>query len=99
LDREIYFVLADLVAEVGPVFQDNHRVGGGLTVGAITDITERWTFAVSGSYLNFPLGDKSDEWRLSTQQRYTLRRNFAVRFDFNHRARTQEIVLNLQAFF
>ena len=99
LNREIYFGMADLVTEVGPVFQGNHRAGGGLTVGALTDITEHWKFAISGSYLNFPLGDKSDEWRLSVQQRYTLRRNFAVRFDFNHRDRTQELVLNLQAFF
>jgi hypothetical protein len=98
LKREVYFGLAEFSSEVGPVFQRNHRVGGGLTVGAMTDITERWKFAVSGSYLNFPLGDKSDEWRLSTQQRYTLRRNFAVRFDFNHRARTQELLVNLQAF-
>ena len=99
LKRQVYFGLAEFSTEVGPVFHGNHRVGGGLTVGAVTDITERWKFAVSGSYLNFPLGEKSDEWRLSTQQRYTLRRNFAVRFDFNHRARTQEIVVNLQAFF
>jgi hypothetical protein len=99
LNREVYFGLAELSTEVGRVFHGNHRVGGGLTVGATAGITDRWKFALSGSYLNFPLGDKSDEWRLSAQQRYTLKRNFDLRFDFNHRAQTQELVLNLQAFF
>ncbi len=83
LNREVYFGLAEFATEVGRVFHGNHRVGGGLTVGAMADITDRWKFAVSGSYMNFPLGDKSDEWRLAAQQRYTLKRNFALRFDFN----------------
>lgn len=99
LNREIYFGLAEFATEVGRVFHGNHRVGGGLTVGAMADITDRWKFAVSGSYMNFPLGDKSDEWRLAAQQRYTLKRNFALRFDFNQRARTPELLFNLQAFF
>ena len=65
----------------------------------MADISDRWKFAVSGSYLNFPLGDKSDEWRISAQQRYTLYKNFALRFEFNQRARTQEYLLNLHAYF
>ncbi len=99
LNREVYFGLAEFATEVGRVFHGNHRVGGGLTVGAMADITDRWKFAISGSYMNFPLGDKSDEWRLAAQQRYTLTRNFALRFDFNQRARSQELLFNLQAFF
>jgi hypothetical protein len=99
LNREVYFGLAEFAAEVGPVFHGNHRLGGGLTVGALVDVTDRWKFAFSGGYLNFPVGEKSDEWRLTAQQRYTVTRNFALRFDFNQRGRTQELVLNLQAFF
>jgi hypothetical protein len=99
LNREVYFGFAEFATELGRVFHGNHRVGGGLTVGAMADITDRWKLAVSGSYLNFPLGDKSDEWRLAAQQRYTLKRNLALRFDFNQRVRTQELLFNLQAFF
>jgi hypothetical protein len=98
-NREVYFGLAELVSEVGPVFHGNHRLGGGLTVGAMADITERWKLAVSGSYLNFPVGDRSDEWRISAQQRYSLQKNLALRFDFNQRHGTQELLLNLHAFF
>ena len=99
LNREVYFGFADFASEVGSVFSSNHRLGGGLTLGAMADITERWKFAVSASYLNFPVGDKSDEWRVAAQQRYTLHRNFALRFEFNQRARTQEYLLNLHAYF
>jgi hypothetical protein len=99
LNREVYFALAEFATEMGPVFHGNHRVGGGVTVGAMAGITDRWKFALSGSYLNFPVGEKSDDWRLSARQRYTLNRTFALRFDFNQRAQTQEFVLNLQAFF
>ena len=76
LSREVYFGFADLAGEFGSVFNGNHRLGGGLTFGAMADISDRWKFAVSGSYLNFPLGDKSDEWRISAQQRYTLLQEF-----------------------
>jgi hypothetical protein len=99
LSREVYFGFADLAGEFGSVFNGNHRLGGGLTFGAIADISDRWKFAVSGSYLNFPLGEKSDEWRISAQQRYTLHKNFALRFEFNQRDQTQQYLLNLHAYF
>ncbi|MEX0805555.1 MAG: DUF4105 domain-containing protein [Candidatus Binatia bacterium] len=99
LKREVYFGFAELASEFGPVFNGNHRIGGGATVGALADITERWKFAVSGTYVNFPLGDKSDEWRFSAQHRYTLHQNLALRFEYNRRPRNQEYVLNLLAYF
>jgi hypothetical protein len=65
----------------------------------LADITERWKIGFSGTYLNFPAGDKSAEWRFGAQQRYTLSQNFALRFDFNQRARIQEYVFNLHGYF
>jgi hypothetical protein len=88
-----------LAAEYGRVLDSDHRIGGGATLGAMIDLTERWKMGVSGTYLNFPVGDKSSEWRVTAQQRYTLHKNVAVRFEFNRRARTQEYLLNLQAYF
>ena len=63
------------------------------------DLTERWKVGGSATYLQFPVGEKSGEWRFSAQQRYTLGKNLAVRFDFNQRASTQEYLLNLQVYF
>ncbi|MPZ76088.1 MAG: DUF4105 domain-containing protein [Deltaproteobacteria bacterium] len=99
LKSEVYFGFAELASEFGSVFNGNHRIGGGATVGALAEITERWKLALSGTYLNFPLGDKSDEWRFSAQHRYTLHRNIALRFEYNRRSRNQEYVLNLLAYF
>jgi hypothetical protein len=68
-------------------------------MGALIDITERWKFALSGTYLEFPLGDKSGEWRIAAQQRYTLHRNVALGLDLNRRSGTQEYLMNLFVYF
>ena len=99
LKREVYFGFAELAAEYGRVFDSDYRLGGGAGVGALIDITERWKIGASATYLQFPAGEKSGEWRISAQQRYTLHKNITMRFDFNQRARTQEYLLNLQAYF
>jgi hypothetical protein len=99
LKRAVYFGFVDLASEYGQVFNGNFRLGGGATIGALADITDRWKFALSGTYLNFPLGEKSDEWRVSAQHRYTLHKNFALRFEFNQRPRNQEYLLNLHAYY
>ena len=99
LKREVYFAFADLAAEYGRVFDGNYRLGGGATLGTLIDITERWKIGASGTYLQFPLGEKSHEWRFSAQQRYTLHKNLALRFEFNQRAATQEYLLGLQVYF
>ncbi|MGH7965416.1 MAG: DUF4105 domain-containing protein, partial [Candidatus Binatia bacterium] len=80
--REVYFGFAELAGEYGRVFNRNFRLGGGATVGALADITERWKVALSGTYLNFPVGDESHEWRFSAQQRYTLYKIVALRLEF-----------------
>jgi hypothetical protein len=99
LKREIYFAFAELASEYGRVFNNNFRLGGGATLGTLVDITERWKFALSGTYLNFPVGEKSNEWRVAAQQRYTLYQNMDLRLDFNQRRRTQEVLLNLHTYF
>jgi hypothetical protein len=99
LKREVYFAFTELSTEFGRVFHGNYRIGGGATVGALADLTDRWKFALSGTYLNFPLGESSDEWRLTAQHRYTLRKNMAVRFDFSGRPHTQEYLMNLHFYF
>jgi hypothetical protein len=99
LKREVYFAFAELATESGRVFNGNFRLGGGATVGTLIDITDRWKFTVSGTYLNFPVGEKSKEWRVAVQQRYALYQNIALRFDFNQRPRTQEVLLNLHTYF
>jgi hypothetical protein len=97
--REIYFGFAEAAAEYGSVLDRGYRVGAGATAGLLVDVTERWKIGVSGTFLNFMAGDKAGEWRTGAQQRYTLSKNLALRFDFNQRASTQEYLFNLQGYF
>lgn len=97
--REVYFAFADAEANVSRAYEERHRIGGGATVGMLADVTDRWKLMVSGSYLRYPLGDKSDDIRWYAGSRYTLARNWAVRVDYNHRDRDNDVVFSLQAFF
>lgn len=97
--REVYFVFAEAEANVSRAYEERHRIGGGATVGMLADVTDRWKLMGSGSYLRFPLGDKSDDIRWYVGSRYTIARNWAVRLDYNHRHRDNDVVFSFQAFF
>jgi hypothetical protein len=99
LKREVYFGLAEIVSEYGKAFDRSYRIGGGLSVGVLLDITDRWKVAATTAYLGFPLGEKKPEWRVSAQQRFTLSKNLTLRFDFNQRAARQDYLLNLHFYF
>ena len=97
--REVYFGFAEAVAEYGRAFDRSYRIGAGLSVGALADITDRWKISAVTTYLGFPLGDKGPEWRASIQQRFSLSKDLALRFDFNQRANQQEYLLHLHIYF
>ncbi len=99
LKREVYFGFTELATEYGRVFEQGYRIGGGATLGTLIDVTERWKVSLSATFLNFPIGERSHDWRISGQQRLTLTRNLALRWDFNQRDNKQEYLLNLQGFF
>jgi hypothetical protein len=99
LKREVLFAFAEVEANVSGAYQDMHRVGGGGTVGMLADITERWKMMATGSYLRFPLGDKSDDLRWYIGSRYTLTRNWTVRLEYNHRRYDNDILFSMQVFF
>lgn len=97
--REVFYAFGDFSAEYGRVFDSDYRVGGGASAGALIDLTDRWKLGLSAGYLEFPAGDRSGEWRIAAHQRYAINRNLAVRFEFNRRGGTREVLLNLQAYF
>jgi len=99
LRHEMYFAFAELDANYSHAFDENHRVGGGGTVGLLADLTERWKILLSWTYLGYPLGERSDEVRASVQQRYTLMKDLALRLEFNHRRRDNEAMLSVQLYF
>jgi hypothetical protein len=99
LKREVVFAFAEAEANYSRAYQENHRVGGGGTVGLLADLTDRWKLMASGTYLRYVLGDKSDDFRWFVGQRYTVSQNWALRLEYNHRDHDNDVVFSMQAFF
>src|SRR5262245_17328772 len=85
LGRQVWYAMGEVEADASKAYQDSYRVGGGGTVGLLADITDRWKLLATGTYLRFPLGDKSEDFRWSVGQRYSLTTNLAFRVADNHR--------------
>ncbi len=99
LKREVYFAFAEAEANYSKAYDERHRVGGGGTMGMLTDLTDDWKLMLSGSYLRYALGDKSEDIRWFVGSRYTLSQNWAVRVEYNHRDRDNDVVFSIHAFF
>jgi hypothetical protein len=99
LKREVFFAFAEAEANYSNAYDERHRIGGGSTVGMLTDLTDRWKLMATGSYLGYVLGDKSDDIRWFVGSRYTLSQNWALRLEYNHRDRDNDVVFSMQAFF
>jgi len=99
LKREVLFAFAEAEANVSGAYDELHRIGGGGTIGMLADITERWKMMATGSYLKFPLGDKSDDFRWYVGSRFTVARNWTVRLEYNHRGHDNDVLFSVQAFF
>lgn len=97
--REVYFAFGEVEANVSGAYEEHHRAGGGGTVGFLTDLTDRWRIMASTTYLRFPLGEQSDDFRFFVGQRYQLGKDLAVRAEYHHRDHDNDVVFSLQAYF
>jgi len=95
----VFFALPELDANYSDAYDGDYRIGGGSTVGMITNLTKKWKIMASGSYLRYPLGDSSDAVLFFFGQRYTLNKNLALRFEFQRRPKDNEGVFRIQAYF
>ncbi len=98
-NREVLFAFADVDANWSHAYRDNHRIGGGGTLGVLTTLTDRWKFLASTSYLYYPLGERSADLRFFVGTRYTLSPNMALRFEWNRRYDDSQAVMYWQVFF
>ena len=99
LKREVYFAFAETEANYSKAYEERYRIGGGGTVGMLSDMTDRWRVMLSGTYLKYALGEQSDDVRWLAGSRYTLAQNWAIRLEYNHRDRDNDVLLGVQAFF
>jgi hypothetical protein len=65
----------------------------------LADLTDRWKMLVSGTYLRYPLGNKGDDFRWTVGQRVALLQNLALRLDYNHRDRDNDVTFSVHAYF
>jgi hypothetical protein len=99
LGRQVWYAMAEVEAAASKAYEESHRIGGGGTVGFLADITDRWKLLATGSYLRFALGEKSDEFRWSIGQRYSLSTNLAFRVEHNHRSHDNDVLATLHFYF
>jgi hypothetical protein len=95
----LFYSLVDFELELSRRLDRHHRLGGGATVGTLLNLTEDWRAQVTGSYLNFPLGDQSDYYLVSVNQRYALTQNVDLRAEFNLLSGEKEWVLAANFYF
>ena len=97
--REVFFVFAEAEGNYSRAYEERHRVGGGASAGFYADFSEQWRILASAGYLRYALGDKSDDFRWSVGQRYTLAQNWALRLEYNHRDHDNDVLFTVQTFF
>jgi hypothetical protein len=99
LGRQVWYAMAEVEANASKAYEENHRIGGGGTVGLLADLTDRWKLLATGSYLRYALGEKSEDIRWSVGQRYTLSTNLAFRVEYNHRSHDNDVLATLHLYF
>jgi hypothetical protein len=99
LKREVLFAFAEAEANYSRAYEERHRIGGGGTVGMLADITDQWKIVATGTYLKYGLGEQSDDIRWFVGSRYTMSQNWALRLEYNHRDRDNDLSFAAQTFF
>jgi hypothetical protein len=99
LKHEVLFAFVEGEGNYSRAYQERHRVGGGGTVGMLADITDQWKIMATGTYLKYGLGEQSDDIRWFVGSRYTLMQNWALRLEYNHRDRDNDVLFSVQTFF
>ena len=99
LQREVFFLFGEADANVSSAYDENHRVGGGISGGVVANVTDNWKWLISSGYLGYPLGNHSDDVKLSVSQRFTFAKNFAFRTTYTHHDRDNEILAVVHGYF
>ncbi len=97
--REVFFLFGEAEANVSNAYEENHRVGGGVSGGIVANLTDHWKLSASAGYVGYLFGDRSDDLKISVGQRWTLVQDFAVRTTFTHHDHDNEVLAVLHGYF
>jgi len=99
IQREVFFLMGEAEANVSGAYDENHRVGGGISGGVVANVTDNWKWLASGGYLGYFLGHRSDDIQVSVGQRWTFAKNFVFRTTFTHHDRDNELLAVFHGYF
>jgi len=97
--REVFFLFGEADANVSGAYDENHRVGGGMSGGVVANITDKWKWLASGGYVGYLFGDRSDDVKITIGQRWTFAKNLALRTTFTHHDRDNELLAVVHGYF
>jgi hypothetical protein len=81
----LVYALAEGALRVNRELDGGYGVGAGARIGAMADLTPRWRANASLSGINYFLGESDQPRAVGLQQRFTLGRDSALRFDLERR--------------
>ena len=81
----LFYGLAEAALRVNRELDGGYGVGAGARVGALADFTARWRVNAYASGVNYFLGESDQPRTVGLQQRFTLGRDSALRFDVERR--------------
>jgi hypothetical protein len=96
--KVLLYGLAEMTLQLGSVFDDDVRFGGGPSAGVLVTPVPYWRMRFSGSYFPYASGGTPSTNRLALYQSVSFTKNFDVRLKLERANHYKEILLSLVYF-
>ena len=83
--RALFYALGETGIRLNRELDGGYGIAAGARVGAMVDLTARWRANAYASGFNYFLGENDQPRRIGLEQRFTLGRDSALRFDLERR--------------
>ncbi|HZE60268.1 MAG TPA: DUF4105 domain-containing protein [Burkholderiales bacterium] len=83
--RSLFYALAETALRANRELDGGYGVGAGARVGAMADLAPRWRANAYVAGVNYFVGESDQPRAIGLQQRFTLGRDSALRFDLERR--------------
>ena len=81
----LFYALGEAALRVNRELDGGYGIGAGARVGTMVDLTSRWRANAYASGFNYFLGESDQPRRVGLEQRFTIGRDSALRFDLERR--------------
>jgi hypothetical protein len=99
----LVYAFLDSTLQASTRLENNYALGIGPGIGALIDLTGRWRAEPYVRAQWFFAGDTDTAWTAGLRQRYTLDREWALRFDISHEHQEKQswntVLLSLHHYF